>query len=116
MRALLFTALLFAACGGGAGGSCESVGATVCPKACSCTGGGKCTVLVPSSSGTSSLSFNSASDCQLETNLVCENSQAAKTVDYSACQTALASAACAADPNQAGAMAFNLPAPCAPLY
>jgi hypothetical protein len=113
---MVLSLLLSTAAACGAGGPCESAGATVCAKACACRPDGKCSIVITSGTSSQFLTLNSANDCTAEYRLVCANSPAAHTVDFNACQSGLSAASCAADPNDATQHGLALPDACAPLW
>jgi hypothetical protein len=110
------------ACGGGGGGSgsCDGAGATVCDKACACDTDGQCHIVLPppndAGSGSAFLTYPTKNDCTTTHELVCQNSPAAKTVNFAACSADLAGAACIADPLGSGKQGLDLPQSCAAVW
>jgi hypothetical protein len=111
----LVLAATFASCSGAGGGSsqCLSAGATSCAKACSCSDGGEChiVVLTPDASVTQYTVNLSESACTNQYQTTCSSTVVAG-IDFNACQAGLDSAACA----PSGQQGVLLPAVCAPLW
>jgi hypothetical protein len=111
----VLTAAIDGCSSGGTGGTgsteCASVVATLCEKACSCSGDGACRFLLPAvSDGGSMVPFSdNTSDGCMGFQLECSN------VDLAACQSGLAAAQCSPYPDDSGAQGVVVPAACAPL-
>lgn len=109
----LFTGLLATsavACGGddddddGATGSSAAGIDAYCAKACQCAADGKCRVIQKSDTGSTGLTFDNADDCK--TLLTAGGG----SIDWGACQTAVAGAQCIDDGG--GAKGMESPAAC----
>jgi hypothetical protein len=103
----------FALASGACVDPCLGAGEKVCARACQCATDGKCHILKSATGASSNTTFMSEKDCTNLSELVCTNSPNAKTFDGAACESAMASAQCADDPNGRG---VALPAACGAVW
>jgi len=71
--------------------TCESVGAALCDKACSCAAGGECALTRVSDAGSVTIGFDSSAHCR---ELVNANCNKPSDTDWQACRQKVASTQC----------------------